>query len=123
MASSPSSHATSKVGDPVSEACWERIRRLDGKLLRGESFSGHEKNCAYLNTGGANWASVSHISGFDFPDDTRAVALTDWDGDGDVDVWQANRTAPQVRYLRNDTPSDGDWLEIQLRATMASARA
>ena len=117
MASSPEDQARAKAGDPATEACWEAIRVMDAKLMRGESFSGHERKCAYLNTGGGRWASVGFTSGFDFDDDARAVAPVDWDGDGDLDVWLANRTAPRVRFLRNDMPRAGGWIEFRLQAT------
>ncbi len=90
------------------------LRELDDRLLRGEPFSGHERNCVFLNTGGERWATVSHVSGFDFDDDARGIAATDWDGDGDVDFWVSNRTAPAVRYLRNDCPRSGRYLTLRL---------
>lgn len=93
----------------------QSLKDLDDRLLRGEPFSGHERNCVFLNTGTTRWAGVSHVSGFDFDDDNRALAATDWDGDGDVDLWVANRTAPMVRFLRNDTPRAGDFLTLTLR--------
>ncbi|MBL9171187.1 MAG: ASPIC/UnbV domain-containing protein [Verrucomicrobiales bacterium] len=75
------------------------------KLLRdGLSMSGEERNCVFLNTRGRRFATISATSGFDFPDDARAIAMTDWDLDGDLDVWVSNRTAPRVRFLRNDLP-------------------
>ncbi|REK29937.1 MAG: tetratricopeptide repeat protein [Planctomycetota bacterium] len=84
----------------------------------GRSFSGHERNCAFLNTtgaaGAAGFADISAVSGFDFPDDGRAIALTDWDHDGDVDVWVSNRNAPRVRFLRNDHPQEHGWIAIRL---------
>lgn len=76
-------------------------------LRAGRSFSGREKNCAFLNTGAERFACVSASSGFDFPDDARGLAVTDWDMDGDLDVWVSNRNAPQVRLLRNELPRPG----------------
>ncbi len=114
MASSPdNAGAIAAAGDPQS-LFRRALHDLDDRMMRGEPFSGHERNCAFLNTGGKRWATVSHVSGFDFDDDARALAATDWDGDGDVDVWVSNRTAPMVRYLRNDTPRAGDFLTLQL---------
>ena len=71
-------------------------------LRSGRSLSGHERNCCFLNTGGGRFADVSAAAGLDFIDDGRVLALADWDFDGDVDFWIANRSGPQVRYLRND---------------------
>jgi hypothetical protein len=114
VASSPDNAAVAPgILDPASQFR-QSLKDLDDRLKRGEPFSGHERNCAFLNTGAARWATVSHLSGFDFDDDARALACTDWDGDGDLDVWVANRTAPMVRYLRNDTPRAGAVLTLQL---------
>lgn len=40
--------------------------------------------------------------GLDHPSDSRGIALSDWDLDGDLDLWISNRTAPRLRFLRND---------------------
>jgi len=88
-----------------------------GKLTRmGESFSGYERNCGYLNIGGTSkpFANVSAISGFDFADDARAVALLDWDHDGDLDAWVTNRTSPRIRLLRNEGVSDNHFVVFRL---------
>ncbi len=79
---------------------WRALNRL---LHEDRSFSGHERHCAFLNTGGetARFADVSAVTGFDFADDGRGLATCDWDFDGDLDVWTTNRTAPRVRLLKN----------------------
>jgi tetratricopeptide (TPR) repeat protein len=93
---------------------WDKL----GDLIRaGRSFSGHERNCCFLNTGDGRFADVSSATGFDFPDDGRAVALTDWDHDGDLDVWLSNRSAPRVRFLRNDIPSEHHFVSLRLQGT------
>ena len=66
-------------------------RELGRMIVEGRSFSGNERNCVFLNTGEATaakgrFANVSAVSGLDFPDDARAVALVDWDHDGDEDL-------------------------------------
>ena len=70
----------------------------------GSSWSGSETNRTFLNTGGGRFADASYVSGFGFDDDGRALAVTDWDGDGDLDLWAHNRTAPRLRLLRNNSP-------------------
>ena len=87
-------------------------------VRRGDSWSGHERNCAFLNCGqlgtkassssplhasgnDRQFANISAVSGLDFADDGRAVAVTDWDQDGDLDLWFANRTAPRLRLMLN----------------------
>src|SRR4029450_6779135 len=77
-------------------------------LFAGHSLSGHERNSLFLNTGpGPNGrprrvATASLSTGFGFDDDSRAVGIVDWDDDGDLDVWISNRTAPRLRFLKNE---------------------
>jgi len=56
-----------------------------------------------LNCRGARFANVSSVTGLDFVDDGRALGVTDWDQDGDLDVWLGNRTGPRLRLMRNST--------------------
>jgi tetratricopeptide (TPR) repeat protein len=81
----------------------------------GRSFSGHERHCSFLNLGQGEFADISGVSGFDFPDDGRAIAQCDWDFDGDLDLWIANRTGPQVRFLRNDLETSNHFLSLRLK--------
>lgn len=83
-------------------------------IKSGQSLSGRERNCAFLNTGGGTFATGSAVSGFDLADDSRGIALTDWDGDGRLDAWVSGRTAPQVRFLRNELEGGGDWVAFRL---------
>ncbi|MEM7383797.1 MAG: CRTAC1 family protein [Verrucomicrobiota bacterium] len=77
---------------------WQQIME---RVRNGQSWSGEEKNVAFLNVGDGTFADASGPMGFDHEDDTRGLALTDWDHDGDLDVWLRNRTAPRLRFLRN----------------------
>ena len=92
-------------------------------MKRGRSWSGRERHCAYLNLGKgadgklARFANVSAVAGFDYPEDGRALCLTDWDHDGDLDFWLSNRTSPQLRFLRNDATKGNHFLALRLRGT------
>ena len=102
------------------------ILQVDALIESGFSLSGHERNCVFLGVGDGRFATASAVSGFDFYDDARAVVPTDWDGDGDLDVWVANRTAPMVRLLRNDraAPAGGaDWVAVRLQGTTVNRDA
>ena len=122
---SPSPQAV-KGGEALDRylAGWDATMSL---LRKGRSFSGRERNCAFLNCGASGpqrraiarnadrtngtrpvaFANVSAVSGLDFADDGRAMSLVDWDHDGDVDVWLYNRTSPRLRLLMNQTTSPG----------------
>ncbi|MGK0185438.1 MAG: tetratricopeptide (TPR) repeat protein [Verrucomicrobiales bacterium] len=92
---------------------WSALNEL---IAEGRSFSGNERNCAFLNVRGERFADVSSATGLDLPDDTRAVVATDWDFDGKVDFWITNRTAPRVRFLHNVSQSvkDRGFLGVRL---------
>jgi thiol-disulfide isomerase/thioredoxin len=95
-----------------------------GLMLReGRTLSGHERNCCFLNTGGTRFADVSAVSGLDFADDGRGLALVDWDHDGDIDMWSANRTAPAVRFLRNEMHGYNNYLALRLQGTTCNRDA
>ena len=103
MSHSPQSTQTRRGVDDYSSG-WRAVLDL---ARRGKSWSGRERNCAFLNRGGDSFSNVSASSGLDFADDGRALAMTDWDHDGDVDVWLRNRTGPRLRLMLNQTRGEG----------------
>ena len=95
------------------------------RLVRsGSSWSGRERNCAFLNcqaidsVGRPKFANLSAVAGLDFLDDGRAVAVCDWDGDGDLDLWLRNRNAPRLRLMINRSEE----LNSQVRGLIFSLR-
>ncbi len=98
-------------------------RALQDAVRRGESFSGRERHTVFQNRAGADFADVSGISGLDLPDDGRAACFTDWDGDGDLDLWIANRSGPQVRFFENRHPSGGAGITVRLVGTKSNRDA
>ena len=72
-------------------------------MRQGYSWSGRERKCCFLNLGDRSFVDVSAVSGIDYAEDGRAVAVTDWDGDGDLDLWMRFRSGPQLRFLRSDS--------------------
>ena len=94
---------------------------------QGHSWSGYERNCCYLNTVGERFADVSAVSGFDFLDDARGVAVVDWNQDGKLDLWVTNRTGPRVRCLinapSNSNTRESQWIAFQLQGTVSNRDA
>ena len=101
---------------PIESAYVKHWGEMNDRLKKGGSLSGKERNCAFLNIDGKKFATVSGVSGFDFPDDSRAMALSDWDGDGRMDVWVSNRNAPRVRFFHNRLIEIGDWIQFDLES-------
>jgi len=118
-ASADELHAARNADSPYRQ----NLRHVNELIKQGASLSGHERNCAFLNLGGESFATISAVSGIDFADDGRGLATTDFDGDGDVDVWLTNRTAPRVRFLRNQSPAGNAFLLLKLQGTTCNRDA
>ncbi len=85
-------------------------------IEQGRSFSGRERKCCFLNTGQDEaFATISALSGADYPDDARALAVVDWDQDGYPDLLMTCRTAPRLRLLHNRHPHVNHFVAIQLQ--------
>lgn len=110
MSQTPTGSGNLKPSDEYLSA-WTQLAQM---IQEGRSFSGRERNCCFLNTGGPRFADVSAATGLDFDDDGRSVAVADWDHDGDLDLWVANRTSPRVRFIRNDVAQTGGHVTLEL---------
>lgn len=112
---SPSPRSSDAADDVATyEGGWHQVAQL---VVEGYSWSGNERHCCFLNTGGPHFANASFASGFDLKDDGRGLALVDWDRDGDLDCWINNRTGPQVRLLRNESDTEAHYLTLKLQGT------
>ncbi len=120
MAQSPESN-TDTAGSAYAKS-WDALGAL---IAQGKSFSGRERNCAFLNLGAKvpSFACASGAVNLDQIDDSRAVIPADWDGDGDLDLWYSNRTAPRLRFLRNDVVSGTHWLTLKLEGRTSNRDA
>jgi len=95
---------------------------LTGMMTEGRSWSGRERHNCYVNLGQGRFADASYVSGLDFLDDGRALAVTDWDRDGDLDLWLRSRSGPQLRLMRNDQPRGDHFLALKLVGVASSNR-
>ncbi len=102
------------------EEAWEAINRL---IRRGGSWSGHERNCFFVQGANGRFENVSAVMGLDVPEDGRGLAVWDFDRDGDLDLVLKSRNAPQVRIWRNDFPSPGTRVQIHLVGVTSNRQA
>ncbi|HUF62787.1 MAG TPA: ASPIC/UnbV domain-containing protein [Verrucomicrobiales bacterium] len=105
------------ANDPDS-AFRRGLRQIDELIDSGVGLSGNEPNCGFLNVPGPGgrrrFATASAALGLDFPDDARTPVAVDWDRDGDLDLWIANRSSPMLRFLRNGSPANRAWIALLL---------
>jgi Flp pilus assembly protein TadD/peroxiredoxin len=95
---------------------YERGWSAMNELIRSDStWNGHERNVFFANNRDATFSDISAVAGLDFPDDSRAFALADLDGDGRLEIVLKNRTAPQMRILRNNMADVGPGIVFRLR--------
>ena len=102
------------------DAGWAALNKL---IRAGHSFSGRERNCAFLNMGNGKYANISSVAGLDLIDDGRALAHCDWDWDGRPDFWTTNRTGPRIHFLHNQMESSNNFLAIYLKGTKSNRDA
>lgn len=105
---------------PNYEQAWNAINEL---MRSGHSWSGYERNVFYANNHDGSFSDISGLSGMDFPDDGRAFALADLDHDGRMEVVLKNRTAPQLRVLRNALEKIGNSVAFRLHGTESNRDA
>ncbi|MDP6764392.1 MAG: ASPIC/UnbV domain-containing protein [Planctomycetota bacterium] len=118
------SHSPSTAGVAAEQSYldgWAAMYRL---IRQGHSWSGRERNTCFLNLGEGEFADVSAVSGLDFPDDGRALAVVDWDQDGSLDLWVTNRSGPRLRFLHNRSARGGSlghrWVALRLAGKTAN---
>jgi tetratricopeptide (TPR) repeat protein len=97
---------------PEYQAAWNAIN----ELLRSDyTWSGYQRNAFFANNRDSTFAEVSGVLGLDLIDDSRALALSDFDHDGRLELVMKNRTGPQVRILRNRIEGLGHSITFCLR--------
>jgi Flp pilus assembly protein TadD/peroxiredoxin len=100
------------IPSPQYERGWSAIN----ELIRSDStWNGHERNVFFGNNRDGTFSDISGIAGLDFRDDSRAFALADLDGDGRQEIVLKNRTAPQLRIMRNNMADAGHCIAFRLR--------
>ncbi len=104
---------------PAYENGWNAINQF---IREDCSWNGREPNVLYARRGG-RYYDFSGVSGIDFADDSRAFAVTDFDGDGNLDVFLKSRLGPQVRALRNEWGTAGRAIAIGLTGTRSNRDA
>jgi len=110
--------------NPTAALNYERGWNAINELVRSDSsWSGRERNVFYANNQDGTFSEVSGTVGLDFPDDSRAFVLADLDHDGRLEVVLKNRTAPQLRMLRNAMKDLGHSVALRLHGRKSNRDA
>jgi len=100
---------TAERSEPYENA-WNAINQL---IREGSSWNGGEPNVFYARRSG-RFCDFSGVSGLDCALDSRAFAVTDFDGDGNLDLLLKSRVAPQVKAFRNESAGGRKSIAIRL---------
>lgn len=110
--------------NPVPSAKYEQGWNAINELIRADgTWSGYERNNFYVNNRDGTFSDIAGTAGLDFVEDSRAFALADFDGDGRLEVLLKNRSAPQIRLLKNVLPQVGNAIAVRLRGTKSNRDA
>lgn len=104
---------------PAYESGWNGINQF---IREDCSWNGREPNVLYARRKGRHY-DFSGVSGIDFAEDSRAFAVTDFDGDGNLDVILKSRLGPQVRALQNEWGTNRQAIAIRLTGTRSNRDA
>ncbi len=111
--------AKSPTADQRSEPYengWNAINQL---IREDYSWNGREPNVFYARRGN-KYYDLSGVSGLDSALDSRAWAVTDWDGDGNLDVLLKSRLGPQVKAFQNDCGGGRNSIGFKLVGTKSN---
>jgi tetratricopeptide (TPR) repeat protein len=105
-----------------SEAYENGWNALNQFIREDYSWSGAEPNMFYARRNG-RYIDCSGVSGLDFAEDSRAFAVTDFDGDGRLDLIVKNRLGPQVRVFQNNCAGGRQAIAFSLRGSKSNRDA
>lgn len=110
--------------DATPSLAYEHGWNALNELIRSDkSWSGHERNTAFVNNRDGTFSEASGPLGLDFPEDGRSFALADIDHDGRLELILKSRNAPQLRILHNNIKDLGDSIVLRLRGTKSNRDA
>ncbi len=104
---------------PGYETGWNCLNQL---VREDYSWNGNEPNVFYVRRGG-KYRDFSGVSGLDRIADSRAFAVTDFDGDGRPDLFLKSRLGPQLLAFRNQSAGTREALAIDLEGTQSNRDA
>ncbi|HMC60384.1 MAG TPA: CRTAC1 family protein, partial [Candidatus Solibacter sp.] len=104
---------------------WNAINQF---IREDYSWNGREPNVYYArrgdsDAGNGRYFDFSGVSGLDCALDSRAFSVTDFDGDGNLDLLLKSRLGPQVKAFRNECGTGRKSIAIRLTGTKSNRDA
>jgi hypothetical protein len=102
----------------------ENVGRRDEVWAHGigdHSLNGYERNVLLHNRGDGGFVDVGYLTASNRIEDGRAVAVADFDRDGQLDLLLQNFSSKVVLLMGLDAP--GNWLQIELEGTTSNRDA
>jgi tetratricopeptide (TPR) repeat protein len=114
--------AKSPVGSERSEEYENGWNAINQFIREDYSWNGREPNVFYVRRNG-RYYDFSGVSGLNCALDSRAFAVTDLDGDGNLDLLLKSRLGPQVKAFRNNCTANRRSIAIRLIGTKSNRDA
>ncbi|MBV8811864.1 MAG: VCBS repeat-containing protein [Acidobacteriaceae bacterium] len=114
--------ARSPVKAQPSAAYENGWNALNQFIREDYSWNGREPNVLHVRRGD-RYFDFSGVSGLDFAEDSRAFAVTDFDGDGRPDIILKSRMGPQLRVLQNNCAGGNHSIAFRLKGTKSNRDA
>ena len=108
-----------QIASPAYETGWNCLNQM---VREDYSWNGNEPNVFYVRRGGA-YRDHSGVSGLDRAADSRAFAVTDFDGDGRPDLFLKSRLGPQLLAFRNRSAGRRHAIALDLEGTKSNRDA
>ncbi len=104
---------------PGYETGWNCLNQM---VREDYSWNGNEPN-VFLARRDGRYRDISGVSGLDRAADSRAFAVTDFDGHGRPDIFLKSRLGPQLLAFRNESAGKRQALVIELEGTRSNRDA
>lgn len=114
----------------IDNNIYEDLLVANGHIPAAEFIATDQEdpNKIYYNNGDNTFTDISDLAGFNNPNKARGLVYSDYDMDGDVDIFvhvMRSDSFPEAHTLfyRNDLVSDNNWVQFRLEGTTANRDA